>query len=65
MANKSYKVTVERTLYQSAVVEVSARNSEGALKKVEQMIEKGTLPSLEWDESQQDDSGIRTTGDIE
>lgn len=62
-----YKVTVERTVYQSAIVEVNAPTPEEAEVKVSDMIENAALEAstLEWSDGDMDETGIRTTGDVD
>lgn len=63
-----YKVTVEKTQYQSGIVKVHALTPDDAQAKVDELIEAGKLDEkdIEWNDGASDDeSGIRTTGDID
>jgi len=61
-----FKVTVEKTLYCSGVVEVDARNSDEAFKKVSKLIQSGKLQTtmVNWDDPEYQDGTFQTTGDI-
>ena len=61
-----FQVTVEKTMYCSGVVEVTAKTSEEALAKVEKKIESGKLQTtnVKWDDPEYEDGSFKTTGDV-
>ena len=63
---KKYKVTVEKRLYSSGVVKVTAANADAAQTKVEKKIESGKLQTTDitWEEPQYEDLTFQTTGDV-
>ena len=71
-----YQVSVEKRLYCTGTVEVSAKDPEAAIKKVRTMIDKGTLQTtqVEWSDPEYDatgervrreDSSFDVTGDVD
>ncbi len=61
-----FQVSVEKRLYATGIVEVSARDADTAIKKVSHMIDTGKLQTsqIEWTEPEYEDSSFDTTGDV-
>lgn len=62
-----FRVTVEKTQYLSGVVTVRAKSAGAAQAKVDRLLEQDKLKEsdIEWDDKSEDDeSGVKTTGDI-
>lgn len=64
---KKFKVSVEKRMYATGIVEVSARTPELAQTKVEKMIMEGKLQTndIEWSEPEYEDCSLFTTGDVD
>jgi hypothetical protein len=62
-----YQVSVEKRLYCTGSIEVSAKNPDEAIKKVRTQINKGTLQStqIEWSDPEYEDSSFDATGDVD
>ena len=62
-----FNVSVEKRLYCTGVVEVTAKDSDAALKKVSDMIDAGKLQTtaVEWGDAEYEDSSFTTTGDVD
>lgn len=62
-----FKVSVEKTLYCTGSVEVTAKDSDAALKKVSDKINSGKLQttSINWGDVEYQDNSFQTTGDVE
>ena len=65
--NKTFKVSVEKTLYCTGIVEVKAQNPDKAIEKVQAMIDAGQLQTtaVEWGDLIYEDCSFSTTGDVE
>ena len=61
-----FSVTVEKKLYCSGTVEVTAKNATAAQDKIDTRIRTGKLQttSIDWNEPEYEDGSFRTTGDI-
>ena len=62
-----FLVTVEKTMYCSGTIEVTAKDSDAALKKVSDKITSCKLQttSVTWDDPQYEDGSFKTTGDVQ
>ena len=62
-----FKVSVEKTLYCTGTVEVSAKDSDTALKRISDKINSGKLQTtdVEWNEPEYEDGSFQTTGDVD
>jgi len=62
-----YQVSVEKRLYCTGTVEVSAKDPDAALKKVRTKIYSGTLQTtqVEWSDPEYEDSTFDATGDVD
>jgi hypothetical protein len=62
-----FKVTVEKTMTASGIVEVSARTADEAFVKVYKRITSGKLQTTDitWDDPEYDDDSFKATGDVE
>lgn len=62
-----YKVTVEKRLYVSGVVEINAADQNDALDRAEEQIFTGNLKSsdVEWSEPQEEIGTFVVTGDVD
>ena len=62
-----FKVSVEKKLYCTGVVEVTAKNATLALAKVQINIYKGKLQTttIAWDDPTYEDFTFKTTGDVD
>jgi hypothetical protein len=60
---KTYKVSVERTMYVTGSVGALAKDPAEAEAKVQWMIDSGnlTVEDIEWDDA----DSLRTTGDVD
>ena len=67
--SKKFRVTVEKMLLQSGVIEVSAEDAPAALKKVFQDVYTGRMQTTDkritWDDPEYIDNSFQTTGDVE
>jgi hypothetical protein len=63
----SYQVSVEKRLYCTGAVKVSAKDSDEAIEKVSGMINSGKLQtaSVEWSDPEYEDLSFTTTGDVD
>jgi hypothetical protein len=63
----TYKVSVEKRLYCTGTVEVTAKDADAALKQVSDKINSGKLQTsqVEWSDPEYEDSTFDTTGDID
>jgi hypothetical protein len=62
-----FKVSVEKKLYCTGVVDITAKNSVEAIKKVNTKILTGKLQTtaIDWDDPQYEDFTFRVTGDVD
>ena len=62
-----FKVNVEKTLYCTGTVEVSAKDSDTALKRISDKINSGKLQTtdVEWNEPEYEDGSFQNTGDVD
>ena len=63
----AYKVSVEKRLYQTAIVEIDASSEEEAIRLVQQKIDNGRLvdKDVAWGELMYEDGTFTTTGDVD
>jgi hypothetical protein len=64
----NFKVSVEKRLYCTGTVEVTADNAEEAVKKVDDQINSGDLQTSSvdtWDDPEYEDCSFQTTGDVD
>lgn len=63
----TFKVTVEKKMYASGVVEIKAKDADEAQKEVNELINSGKLQTtdVEWDDAEYEDGSFGTTGDVE
>lgn len=62
-----FNVSVEKRMYATGSVSVTARDADGAIRKVRTLIDQGKLQttSVEWNEPQYEDSSFDATGDVD
>jgi len=62
-----YKVSVEKRLYTTGIVEVEASTADEAIELVEEQIAKGYLQTtaVKWDDPTYEDDSFVTTGDVD
>jgi len=62
-----YKVSVEKRMYCTGVIEVDCKSSKQAMSLVQKQIDKGTLQtsSVEWNPPEYEDSSFDVTGDVD
>ena len=62
-----YKVSVQKYMYATGIVEIEADSPEDAFENVELMIEKGELKreDVEWGEPCYEDGTFETTEDVD
>jgi len=62
-----FKVSVERKMYVTGIVSVTAKDSDAAIKLVRNRIAKGILKAdtVNWDEPQYEDDSFDATGDVD
>ena len=68
MKERSYAVTLEKTFYQSGVIEIFAESADEAQEKADQLIREGLQTRderIHWDDPVYIDFSFSTTGDIE
>jgi len=65
--NKKYKVTVEKIMWYTGSVEVTAPNPDAAEAKVKKMIDSHDLEmdTVTWNEGSFEEGTFRTTGDVD
>ena len=63
----AYKVSVEKRLYQTAIVEIDASSEEEAIRLVQQKIDNGRLvdKDVAWGELMHEYGTFNTTGDVD
>jgi hypothetical protein len=61
-----FEVTVEKTQYLSGTITVTAKDSDAALKQVQDKIYSGELQTtmVEWGDPEYQDGTFHTTGDV-
>ena len=62
-----FKVSVEKRLYATGVVEVDCDNADQAVELVENQIDNGVLQTttVEWSDARYEDCSFATTGDVD
>jgi hypothetical protein len=62
-----FRVSVEKRLYQTGVVEVTAKDADVAIKQVSDKINSGKLQTtdIRWSVPEYEDSSFGTTGDVD
>jgi len=62
-----FNVSVEKRMYCTGSVEVTAKDSDAALKKVSDQINTGKLQTstIEWNDPEYEEGSFQTTGDVE
>jgi hypothetical protein len=66
-----FKVTVEKMLRQSGVIEVSAKDAASAVEKVDKRLNdfenplQTNSPDIMWDDPEYEDFTFKTTGDVD
>ena len=62
-----YKVSVEKKLYCTGVVEVTAKSPTEAIITVDKKIREGKLQStaIDWNDGEYEDFSFKTTGDVD
>jgi len=62
-----YQVSVQKNLYCTGTVEVSAKDPDEAIKNVRGKINKGTLQTtdVDWDDPEYEDGSFDITGDVD
>lgn len=62
-----FNVSVEIRMYCTGSVEVTAKDSDAALKKVSDQINTGKLQTstIEWNDPEYEDCSFQPTGDVE
>jgi len=61
-----YQVSVEKRLYCTGTVEVTAKDPDAAIKKVRTRINKGTLQTtqVEWSTPEYEDDSLKCYGEV-
>jgi len=64
---EKFKVSVEKRMYCSGVVEVEAKNEDAAIEKVESLISSGKLQTtaVDWNDPTYEDMSFTITGDVD
>jgi len=64
---QKFTVSVEKRLYCTGTVEVSANTPDEAIEIVQKKIDSGSIQTnqIEWDDSEYEDCSFTTTGDVE
>ena len=62
-----FNVSVEKRMYATGSVSVTAKDADSAIRKVRTLIDQGKLQttSVEWNEPEYEDSSFDTTGDVD
>jgi ABC-type uncharacterized transport system ATPase subunit len=61
-----YQVSVEKRLYCTGTIEVSAKDPQAAIKAVREKINKGTLQTtqVEWSDPEYEDDSLKCYGEV-
>jgi len=62
-----FEVSVDKTLYCTGKVKVTAKNAEEAIDKINKKILSGKLQTtdVEWSDPEYEDNSFKTTGDVD